>query len=206
MIAEVLRLIEVAALPGSRLYRLPSTSTKAGLAPHRRTVDAVAKNVSGGTMTSVPFPIVWARRAMCKAAVPLATAIPCLRPTSRANAASKAFTFGPWASIPDARTCLTAASSSSPRIGRAIGIIAARTDTELMQVRRSLARTRRGLPLGTEFGKRPAIVTATHLSVEGTTALTHPTDDSRRHPCDQGVLRDIPRNDRSGSHHGVATD
>src|SRR2546422_756958 len=73
------------------------------------------------------------------AAVPFVTAIACFRPRSLANAFSNASTFGPWASIPDARTSRTALSSSSPRSGRAIGIIDARNRLRSMKVRRSLA-------------------------------------------------------------------
>src|SRR5437879_6523720 len=61
MIAAVFRVITDATFAGSMLYDDRSMSTKTGFAPHRRTVDAVAKNVSGGMRTSWPGPMPWAR-------------------------------------------------------------------------------------------------------------------------------------------------
>ncbi len=95
--------------------------------------------MSEGVTTSIPLVRPCARSATCSEAVPFATAIPCLRPTSRANASSNAYTLAPCASIPDASTSLTAAGSSSPRIGRAIGIIGARNGVGIIKVRGWLA-------------------------------------------------------------------
>ena len=98
-------------------------SANVGFPPHRITVEADAKNVSGGTTTSCPLPIPWARSAMWRAAVPFDTAIPWPRPTYSANRFSNSATFAPWANCPLSRTSITARRSSSPRFGFAIGII-----------------------------------------------------------------------------------
>src|SRR5207245_4012517 len=141
MTAAVWRVSTGASFVGSMLYDERSMSTKTGFAPHRRTVDAVAKNVRGGITPSWPGPMPCASSATWRAAGPVVTAIACFRPRSLAKAFSNASTFGPWASIPDARTSRTAATSSSPRRGRAIGIIDARNRLLTMKVRRYLAVT-----------------------------------------------------------------
>src|SRR2546425_10065233 len=207
MTAAVLRVMTEATFAGSMLYDDRSMSTKTGFAPQRRTVDAVAKNVRGGITTSWPGPMSCASRATWRAAVPLVTAIACFRPRSLAKAFSNASTFGPCASIPDARTSRTAASSSSPRIGRAIGIIGARNRLRSMKVRRSLAWPgTRSVRLRFQLGKLPAVVGATHVSVQRTTAFAHPTDEFRGHPRDQTVRRDILCEDSAGSDHRVRVD
>ncbi len=104
------------------LYVASSTSANTGSAPHIITVDAEAKNVMGGTMTSSPGPMSWARRAAWRAVVPELVATPWATPTYSAKACSKAATLGPWARMPDSRTSFTASSSSRPSWGRAMGI------------------------------------------------------------------------------------
>src|SRR5438552_17006197 len=207
MIAAVLRVIADASFAGSMLYDERSMSTKTGFAPHRTTVDAVAKNVRGGITTSCPGPMPWASNATWRAAVPFATAIACFRPRSFAKAFSNASTFGPWASIPDAMTSRTAVTSSSPRIGRAIGIIEARNRLPTMKVRRSLP------PAGTSSARRVfqlwerlAVMGASRVPVEGTTAFAHPTDEFRGDASDQAVRGDILCDDGPSSNHRVPTD
>src|SRR5439155_27183083 len=184
-----------------------SMSTKTGFAPHKTTVEAVAKNVKGGITTSWPGPMPWASNATWRAAVPFATAIACFRPKSFAKAFSNASTFGPWASIPDAMTSRTAVTSSSPRIGRAIGIIEARNRLPTMKVRRSLP------PAGTSSARRVfqlwerlAVMGASHVPIEGTTAFAHPTDEFRGDACDQTVRGDILCDDGPSRNHRVPTD
>src|SRR3989454_8442246 len=182
-------------------------STKTGFAPHRRTVDAVAKNVRGGITTSWPGPMPCASRATWRAAVPFVTAIACFRPRSLAKTFSNASTFGPWASIPDARTSRTAASSASPRIGRAIGIIEARNRLRAMKVRRSLAASGRSWArLWFQLREFLAVVGAPRISVERTTAFAHPADEFRGDARDQAVGWDILRDDRAGGNHRIPTD
>src|SRR3989441_2151426 len=206
MTAAVLRVMTEATFVGSMLYDDRSMSTKTGLAPQRRTVDAVAKNVRGGITTSWPGPISCASRATWRAAVPFVTAIACFRPRSLANAFSNASTFGPWASIPDARTSRTAASSSSPRIGRAIGIIEARNRLRTMKVRRLLASSGTRTPrLWFQLRKCLAVICASHVSVERTAAFAHPADDFRGDARDQTVRWDILRDDGPSCDHRVPT-
>src|SRR2546427_2479677 len=207
MTAPVLRVMTEATFVGSMLYDDRSMSTKIGFAPQRRTVDAVAKNVRGGITTSWPGPMSCASSATWRAAVPFVTAIACFRPRSLAKAFSNASTFGPWASIPDARTSRTAASSSSPRSGRAIGIIDARNRRRPMKVRRSLAaRGTRAAPLWFQLWEFFAVVGASHVSVEGTPAFAHPADEFRRDARDQAVRRDIFRDDGAGGNHRIPSD
>src|SRR2546426_12572686 len=75
MIAAVFRVITDATFAGSMLYDDRSMSTKTGFAPHRRTVDAVAKNVSGGMRTSWPGPVPGARSAAWRGAAALLTGL-----------------------------------------------------------------------------------------------------------------------------------
>ncbi len=107
---------------GSRLNVLGSMSAKTGLALWKRIELAVAMKVNGVVMTSSPSLIPRAFRATSRAAVPLATAIPCLAPKYSANSLSKASTSSPWASIPLLRTSTTAFISSSPMRGLAMGM------------------------------------------------------------------------------------
>src|SRR2546429_9317568 len=88
MIAAVLRVIAETTFAGSMLYDDRSMSTKTGFAPHRRTVEAVAKNVRGGVRTSRPGAVALARSAAGRAAGPVLTAIACLRPRCLAEALS----------------------------------------------------------------------------------------------------------------------
>src|SRR2546422_1272836 len=207
MTAAVLRVMTEATFAGSMLYDERSMSTKMGFAPHRRTVDAVAKNVRGGMTTSWPGPIPCASRATWRAAVPFVTAIACFRPRSFAKAFSNASTFGPWASIPDARTSRTAASSSSPRIGRAIGIIEARNRPLAMKVRRSLAATgTRWALLSFQPWEFFAVVGASHRTVERSAAFANPADDLRRNSRHEGVGWDVLGNDGTGCDHRAAAD
>src|SRR6266511_1480487 len=206
MTAAVRRVKAAEAFEGSMLYDVRSTSAKTGFAPHRTTVEAVAKNVSGGMTTSAPALRPCARRATWSAAVPFATAIPCFRPTSRANPSSNAFTFAPWASMPDDRTSLTAASSSSPRIGRAIGIIGARNRIRRMKVRRSLPVAGTSLAPRLQVRVRAAVVGAAHARVERPAAFADPADSLRRDAGDEGVRRDVLRDDRTSGDHRVPAD
>src|SRR5438034_2307732 len=181
-------------------------STKTGFAPHKTTVEAVAKNVKGGITTSCPGPMPWASNAIWRAAVPFATAIACFRPKSFAKAFSNASTFGPWASIPDAMTSRTAVSSASPRIGRAIGIIEARNCIRRMKVRRSLPAGGTSLALRHDVRVGAAVAGAAHAGVEGSAAFADPADDLRRHAGDEGMRGDIFGDDGTGGDHRVPAD
>src|SRR5207244_3058958 len=75
-------------------------------------------------MTSSPGPTPTASRARCSAVVQLETAQACGAPTKAANSSSNAATCGPCVTQPDRIASRAAAASSSPRLGRAIGIIA----------------------------------------------------------------------------------
>src|SRR5437879_11542443 len=90
MIAAVLRVMTDETFAGSTLYDDRSMSTKTGFAPHRRTVDAVAKNVRGGMTTSWPGPMPWARSATWSAAVPFVTGMAGFRTRSFAQDLAKA--------------------------------------------------------------------------------------------------------------------
>src|SRR5437867_1830935 len=209
MMAAVLRVIAEAIFGGSILYDDRSMSTKTGFAPHWTTVEAVAKNVRGGTTTSCPGPMPCASNATCRAAVPVATAIACFRPRSFAKAFSNVSTFGPWASIPDAMTSRTAVSSSSPRIGRAIGIgiIEARNQLGSMKVRWSLAPPRTTSPsLRLQLGESLAVVVTAHVAVQRSTAFAHPPDEYSRDSGEQAVRRDVLRDDGACGDHRVPAD
>src|SRR2546425_4472382 len=148
-----------------------------------------------------------ASRATWRAAVPFVTAIECFRPRSLAKAFSNASTFGPWASIPDSRTSRTAAISSSPRIGRAIGIIGARNRLRSMKVRRSLTSLgTRSARLSLQVREYLTIVGALHVSVKRATAFAHPTDAFGGDTGDQGMRWDILRHDGAGGNHGIPAD
>src|SRR5437867_7480100 len=206
MMAAVFRVIADASFAGSMLYDERPMSTKTGFAPQWTTVEAVAKNVRGGITTSCPGPMPWASNAIWRAAVPLVTAIACFRPKSFAKAFSNASTFGPWASIPDAMTSRTAVSSSSPRIGRAIGIIEARNCIRRMKVRRSLPAGGTSLALRHDVRVGAAVAGAAHAGVEGSAAFADPADDLRRHAGDEGMRGDIFGDDGTGGDHRVPAD
>src|SRR6266702_1462429 len=125
---------------------------------------------------------------------------------SRANASSNAFTFAPCASMPDARTSLTAASSSSPRIGRAIGIIGARNRIRRMKVRRSLPAAGTSLALRLQVRVSAPVVGAAHARIEGSAAFADPAYPFRGDARDEGVRRDVLGDDGAGGDHGVPTD
>ncbi len=62
--------------------------------------------------------------ARCRPVVPDDVAIAWRAPVSVLKASSRAATRGPWASMPDSSTSMTAAFSSGPIHGREMGIIA----------------------------------------------------------------------------------
>ena len=97
-------------------------SANTGVAPVNATEFAVAANVHDGTMTSSPAPILLDSRPKCRPDVPEFTATHARpRPKWAENSSSKAFTSGPWASMPERRTRSTASRSSSPIRGFAGG-------------------------------------------------------------------------------------
>jgi hypothetical protein len=98
-------------------------SAKTGVAPVRATELAVAAKVNEGTMTSSPAVTPLDSRPRCSPEVPELTATQA-RPSPKwaANSSSKALTSGPWASMPDRMTRVTASISSSPTSGRAGGM------------------------------------------------------------------------------------
>src|SRR2546430_5527750 len=104
MIAFVRTLIRLSNLLVARFHVLGSLSTKTGFAPNRTTEAAQEMIVNDGSMTSSPGPIPTAATAACKAAEPLQTAMPCLRPTRLANSSSNLRVKGPSEEIqPESR-------------------------------------------------------------------------------------------------------
>ena len=71
-------------------------STKTGFAPAKTAASAVAVKVKLGKMTSSFGANCAVMMAMCKAAVPLFTAMACLAPTKAANSDSKRLTMAPF--------------------------------------------------------------------------------------------------------------
>lgn len=65
---------------GSSVYVSGSMSAKAGRPPQKSTVEAVAKNVRGGIITSEPFDMPMTRFDMWSADVPEDVAIACFLP------------------------------------------------------------------------------------------------------------------------------
>ncbi len=63
MTAAVLRVTASGSFAGSIVYADPSISTNTGRAPTSRTVEAEAMKESGGTRTSCPAGMPWARSA-----------------------------------------------------------------------------------------------------------------------------------------------
>lgn len=123
MIAFVRSVIEARTEAGSRQKDTGSMSAKTGVAPVSATEFPVAAKVKDGTMTSSPGPTPAARRPRWSPEVPELTATHWRPPTSlSANSTSKAFTSGPWATMPESSTRSTAARSSSPMIGFAAGM------------------------------------------------------------------------------------
>ena len=100
-----------------------SMSTNTGVAPQCRTLLAVAMNEWLTVTTSSPGRTPTASSARCSAAVPLDTAHACGAPTNPANSRSNAATSGPCITQPDSSTRATAAASSGPSSGRAMGIV-----------------------------------------------------------------------------------
>ena len=100
-----------------------SMSAKTGVEPVRATELAVAAKVNEGTMTSSPAVTPLDSRPRWSPEVPELTATQA-RPSPKwaANSSSKALTSGPWASMPDRMTRVTASISSSPTSGRAGGM------------------------------------------------------------------------------------
>src|SRR6266540_4679140 len=105
--------------------------------------------------------------------------------------------------MPDARTSLTAASSSSPRIGRAIGIIGARNRIPRMKVRRSLPAAGTSLAFRLEVRVRAAVVGASHARVEGPAAFADPADSLRWDAGDESIGREDIRDDSASGDHRI---
>src|SRR6266851_9831531 len=122
MIALVRGVIAASRRSGSRLKVGSSMSTNTGRAPVNKMVLTDAMNVNELVITSSPGPIPCARRARCRPVVPDDVAIACLAPVTRTNPASSSATLGPWASMPDSSTSITAAFSSGPIQGRETGM------------------------------------------------------------------------------------
>ncbi len=109
------------------VYVSSSISAKTGFAPVRSIASAVAEKVKEGRITSSRGPMFAARRAACKADVPLDTAIACLIPIYSANLCSNSITRGPIpllsVNIPLLSTSTTEFISSSSRETSFIRII-----------------------------------------------------------------------------------
>ena len=93
-----------------------------GRRPVNRIELTVALKVCATVMTSSPGPSPRPSNRHISATVPLLTAIACFDPMNAANRSSSSATRRPPASIPLSRTSVTAAISSGPMSGRAIGI------------------------------------------------------------------------------------
>ena len=123
MIARVRGVIAASIRPASMLYVSGSMSTKTGVAPVDRIELTVALNVWPTVMTSSPGP----RPRPCEDAHQGDGAVAdrdrVLRtPMNAAHRSSSSATRRPPASIPLSSTSVTAAISSGPMSGRAIGI------------------------------------------------------------------------------------
>src|SRR3984893_2604362 len=113
-----------------------SLSTTTGAAPARRMAEAHEMIVNVGSMTSSPAPRPSAATAAARAAEPLQTAMPCLRPTRAANSCSKRRTNGPSediqpVSIHSARYRFSLPSSNGSLIGTAFFIFPAFSEQRL---------------------------------------------------------------------------
>ena len=89
----------------------------------RATAFAVAAKLKDGTITSSPWVIPAATKAMWSAEVPELSAMHSLPATTDENSASKAATSGPCASMPLRITRSTALRSLRPMEGDAAGIM-----------------------------------------------------------------------------------
>src|SRR5438105_12012848 len=172
---------------GSR-FSDESTSLKTGRAPAWTMALAVAMKVNGLVMTSSPGPTPLARRARNSAAVPFEVATAKRAPLAAATESSKALTRAPWAKAPERITSRTAASSSGPNWGRAIGIRASAIPRSWIEL---------VLPVTSGAGAR---------LVEPGSALADETAQPRGVAEDQAVRRDVAGDDRAGPHHGEAAD
>src|SRR5687767_2072040 len=95
MIARVRLVIRLSIAETSMFQVAASQSTRTGIAPSRDTAAAQEMIVNVGMMTSSPKPRSSAAQAASRAADPLQTATPCLRPTRSANLDSKSRMNGP---------------------------------------------------------------------------------------------------------------
>ena len=95
MMARV-RSVILASICATSMFQVSgSLSTSTGFAP-ARTICAMHETiVNAGMITSSPGPIPSASTAASSAAVPLHTAMPCLRPTRAAKRSSNCLTNGP---------------------------------------------------------------------------------------------------------------
>src|SRR5207245_10657184 len=103
----------------------------------------------------------------------------------------------------------TPASSSSPRIGRAIGIgiIEARKQPRSMKVRWSLAPPRTTCTrLRLQLEESLAVMGAAHVAVERSTTLANPPDASPRNSRDQAMRRDVLGVNIAGGNHRIPCD
>jgi len=76
-----------------------------------------------------------------------------------------------------------------------------------MKVRRSLAASgTRSACRGFQLGERLSVMRAAHRTVEGSAAFANPADDLRGNSRDQGVGRDVLRDDGTCRYHRPASD
>ncbi len=95
MIAFVRDVIRLATCAGSMFQVTGSASTRTGTAPARTTAAAQEMMVKVGSITSSPGPRRSAATAISSAPEPLATAMPCFRPTRWEKRSSNCWTKGP---------------------------------------------------------------------------------------------------------------
>jgi hypothetical protein len=104
---------------GSTVNESGTTSAKTGVAPTWTTAVADEIKVMEGTITSSPGPMPRPMYIADIATVPLAKATACSTSWRLAKASSNSCVAGPLVRMPEAKTRLTAASSSSPKLGHA---------------------------------------------------------------------------------------
>src|SRR6267143_6952676 len=209
--ARVRGVIAASTAAGSILNVPGSMSTNTGVPPALWIVPAVAKNVKGVVMTSSPGLSPSALSGRRSASVPLAHAMPCFAPASRATALSSCGTGGPITNCWDSMTACRAGSTSS-LIAR---YCATRSSNGTFTVEESERAGRTspdpaGLGDGAEGAVRLFICRAASGARGGPvhhhetlTALAHPADAAGRHAHHERIRRHVRGHDRTRADEGV---
>src|SRR5271165_408522 len=106
--ARVFGVIFFATCSGSRFSVSGQTSANTGVAPWYKTQFAVAANVRGVVIASLPSLSPAANEVACNAAVPELKLTAYAEPTRAANASSNSATFGPVVNQSERNTSTTA--------------------------------------------------------------------------------------------------